>query len=861
MKKLSPMMQHYLETKEKYKDCILFYRLGDFYEMFFEDAEIVSKRLGIVLTGKECGLDEKAPMCGVPFHSAENYIKRLLDDGIKVAICEQLTEPQKGKMVDRDVIRIITPGTVMEEDILSANNNFLVSVYQKDENKIGVSWLDLSTGEFFMDAFWGDGAKTKLNDLLVSLKPSEIICSKQAFDESANLPSVISGLVPKFYQYIEYAFDLKNATETLLSQLKIGSLSILNCSGKEDGICACGGLLEYVAQTQKRKLDHINKLTIQQSQDYLYLDATAKLNLELCETIFERKQHGSLFWVLNKTDTTMGKRLLLNWLNKPLRDDAKINERLDAVEELTRNHIARDDLSEILKGFSDIERLCGRLSFGSIGPRGCLEMGKSLQKIPLIKKYLSSFNSKLLKELNDNIFDFQNLTNLLLNAFVEEPPISTKDGNFIREGFNSELDKFIKATTEGRKWILELEAKERELTDIKQLKIKFNNLVGYFIEVPASQKEKVPFRYQRRQSLANAERFTTDDLNTLAGTIMGAEENVRAVEQQIFEDIKQTIKDELIKLQVSAKQIAILDVLISFANISISNKYVKPIINNSVKYTNIVGGRHPVIERLNKTDRFIPNDTNFSQDCHTMIITGPNMSGKSTYMRQVALITIMAHMGCFVPANKAEIAICDRIFTRIGASDNLGMGQSTFMVEMIEVANVTQNATEKSLLILDEIGRGTSTYDGLSIAWAVIEYITKKIKACTLFATHYHEITELEGILSGAKNFHIAVKEYDNNVIFLHNILPGCANKSFGIEVATLAGINSEVVERAKEVLHVHEQQDLNSSDFGQVNQKSVKPKNENLEVIKALKALDINVLSPLEALSKLFELKNLLKE
>lgn len=857
------MMEHYVATKEKYKDCILFYRLGDFYEMFFEDAELVSRLLGIVLTGKECGLDgnKKAPMCGVPFHSADTYIKRLLDEGYKVAICEQLTEAQKGKMVDRDVVRIITPGTVMEEDILSPSNNFIVSVHENNMGSIGVAWLDLSTGEFFMNAFKGESAIAKLNDLLISLNPSEIICSQKAYNDSESLPCVMSKLVPRFYQYVEFAFDLKNATETLLNQLKIGSLSILNCSGKEDGICACGGLLEYVSQTQKRKLEHINKLNVQNSDNFLYMDATAKLNLELTETIFERKQQGTLFWVMNKTTTTMGKRKLLDWLNKPLRDEKEINNRLDAVEELINNNIARDDIFELLKTFSDVERLCGRLSYGSIGPRGCLEIAKSLEKLPKIKKYTSSFNSTLLKEINDNIFDFQKLTKFLLSAFVPEAPISAKDGNFIQFGFNSELDEQIKLMKEGVNWIRDLEAKEREATDIKQLKVKYNNILGYFFEVPTSQKDKIPFRFERRQSLANCERFTTQDLTKLAGDVVGAEEKARSLEQQIFAAIKEKISEQLAELQVAAKQIATLDVLISFANISIANRYIKPVINNSIKYTNIVAGRHPVIEKMNKNQRFIPNDTNFSKDCHTMIITGPNMSGKSTYMRQVALITIMAHMGCFVPASKAEIAICDRIFTRIGAADNLGLGQSTFMVEMIEVANVIQNATEKSLLILDEIGRGTSTYDGLSIAWAVIEYITKRIKACTLFATHYHEITELEGSLEGTKNYHIAVKEYDNNVIFLHNILPGCANRSFGIEVATLAGINREVVERAKEVLHFHEEVDLNASPLQKVGAKKADTNKDESRLKDALLKMDIDALTPLEAISKLYDLKKLIKE
>ena len=859
---ISPMMEHYLQVKEQNKDAIIFYRLGDFYEMFFEDAELVSSLLGITLTGKDCGLEKRAPMCGVPFHSADTYISRLLENGYKVAICEQLSEPQKGKMVERDVVRIITPGTVMEEDILTANNNFIVSVFMKSTQKIGVSWLDLSTGEFNMTTYSGVNAMESLNDLLISLKPSEIICSSVAFSESENLLCVKTKIVPKFYQYIDFCYELKNATQTVLNQLKIGSLAILDCVGKEDGICACGGLLEYISQTQKRKLDHINKLNIQRADSYLYMDANAKLNLELKETIFERKQQGSLFWVLNKTVTTMGKRLLLNWLDKPLRNSEMINERLNSVEELIKNNIARDDLHEILRTFADVERLCGRLSYGSIGPRGCVEIQKSLSKLPQIKNYTSNFESSLLKRCNENIFDFSKLTNMLISAFKDEVPISAKDGNFIREGFNKELDEQCSIMRNGKQWIANLEAKERDETGIKLLKIKYNNILGYFFEAPISQKDKIPLRFERKQTLANCERYTSKDLTKLAEAVVNAETNINLLEQKIFNQIKDEIKSHLEDLQNTARQIAILDVLISFANISIQNKYVKPTINDKIKYTNIIGGRHPVVEKISKNQRFIPNDTTFSKDCHTMIITGPNMAGKSTYMRQVALITIMAHMGCFVPANKAEIAICDRIFTRIGAADNLGMGQSTFMVEMIEVATVTQNATEKSLLILDEIGRGTSTYDGLSIAWAVIEYITKKIKACTLFATHYHEITALEGSLEGVKNYHIAIKEYDNNIIFLHNILPGSSNRSFGIEVATLAGINSEVVERAKEVLHSHEQIDLN----GAYHTDSVKAVSKNLsdknsKIIESIKNIDINVLTPLEAISKLAELKDKIKE
>ena len=860
---ISPMMKHYLDLKEKNKDSIIFYRLGDFYEMFFEDAKLVSKLLGITLTGRDCGLDERAPMCGVPFHSAETYISRLLDMGYKVAICEQLSEPKPGQMVSRDIVRIITPGTVMEENILGASNNFIASVFANTPAKIGLSWLDLSTGEFNMSEYKGDNAWEQLNDAITSIRPSEIISNSEAFLESGNLPCVRTELVPKFYQFLDFAFQFSNASQNVLKQLKIGSLTVLDCNGKQEGICAAGALLEYVAQTQKRKLEHINHLNIQKDETFLYLDANAKLNLELTETIFERKRKGSLIWVLDETLTSMGKRTLASWLEHPLREDTEINNRLDALEEIITDNITRDELSQILTSFSDIERICGRVSYGSIGPRGCVEIQKSLKKMPKIKTLVGKFKTNLLKDCYNNIFDFSHLQNLLERAFKDEVPVSAKDGDFIKEGFNQELDSYVQAKKDGRKWVVELENKEKELTGIKTLKIKFNNILGYFFEVPLSQKDKVPFRFVRKQTLANSERYTSEDLTKLAETILGAEEKILELEQKLFNEIKEEIKTYIEKLQVSAKQISIIDVLISFANVSVKNRYTRPKISSNLQGIKIIGGRHPVVEKLNKEQRFVPNDTNLDEECRTMIITGPNMAGKSTYMRQVALITIMAHIGCFVPATVAEIGICDRIFTRIGASDNLGMGQSTFMVEMIEVASILQNATDKSLLILDEIGRGTSTYDGLSIAWAVVEYITKQIKAYTLFATHYHEITELEGKLKGIKNFQVAIKEFNNSIIFLHNIISGSANRSFGIEVATLAGINKDVVTRAKEVLHFHEEMDLNSSiDTG--NMISVQTTNSQKDysnIIKELKNIEPNLLTPLEAIAKLAELKDKLKE
>lgn len=859
---LSRMMQHYLEIKEKNKDSIIFYRLGDFYEMFFEDAELVSKLLGITLTGRDCGLEERAPMCGVPFHSADTYIARLLNLGYKVAICEQLSEPKAGQIVDRDIIRIITPGTVMEENILGSQNNFIASVCANAE-KIGLSWLDLSTGEFNMTQFNGANAWNNLNDYLTSIRPSEIIANKEAYSGSSALPCVITELTPRFYQFLDFAYDYSNASQRILSQLKIGSLAVLDCADREQGVCSAGALLEYVTQTQKRDLTHINHLNIQKNATFLYIDANAKLNLELTETIFERKSKGSLIWVLDETLTSMGKRTLSSWLEKPLRDETEINNRLDALEEIMKDHITRDELCGILRTFSDVERICGRVSYGSVGPRGCVEIQKSLKKLPQIKTLLGRFKSPLLKQCADNIFDFSKLQTLLENAFQEEVPVSAKDGNFIRAGFNAELDSYSSAKQDGRKWLAELEAREREATGIKTLKIKFNNIVGYFFDVPASQKEKIPFHFERRQSLATSERYTSEDLNKLAEVILGAEEKAFQLEQRIFNELREEIKQNIEQIQTSGRFVAVLDALISLAQVSAKNKYTRPLINSKINHIKITEGRHPVIEKINKNERFVPNDTTLDKNCRTMIITGPNMAGKSTYMRQVALITIMAHIGCFVPATVAEITICDRIFTRIGASDNLGMGQSTFMVEMVEVANILQNATDKSLLILDEIGRGTSTYDGLSIAWAVIEYITKEIKAFTLFATHYHEITELEGQIEGIKNFQVAVKEFNNSIIFLHNILSGSANRSFGIEVANLAGIRKEIVDRAKEVLHTHEEMELNASPLIQPEkQKQTSAVSDRYKrVIDELNRLEPNILTPLEAIGKLAELKEKMKE
>lgn len=857
------MMQHYLDLKQKYQDTLVFYRLGDFYEMFFEDAIKASEILGLTLTGRDCGLEKRAPMCGVPFHSVDTYIAKLIEKGLKVAICEQLSEPKPGQIVDRDIVRVITPGTIMEDNILKSNkNNFIASVSAQNQNSVGVSWLDITTGEFFLTQFSGEKVFLKLNDLLANIRPSEIIANNYAFLESYNLSVVQMEFVPRFYNFLDSYFEVSNATKSLLKQLKLPSLTILDCSDKMEGVSAAGALIEYVLQTQKRDLSHINHLVVQKDGKFMQLDVTARLNLELTETIFERKRKGSLIWVLDKTQTPMGSRMLNSWLLNPLQDDVQINARLDAVDEFVHENLLRDKLIDALASFGDLERFCGKIAFGNLGPKDCIAIRNALSKIPNIKILLSQGKTVLLKDCNSNIADFKDMYNLLNSAFLEEPSTFVKDGGFIKPGYNEDFDKYKKATIEGKNWIIDLEAKERELSGIKTLKIKYNRILGYYIEVTKSNTENVPFRYIRKQSLSNCERYTTEELRSLESTILGAEEKALELEIELFNQIREKLLAQVEKMQNASKQIAIIDVLLTFAKVAIEYNYTKPIINAKIKDIMIDNGRHPVVERVNKEDRFVPNSVCLDDNSKTIIITGPNMSGKSTYMRQIAIITLMAHIGCFVPASRAQIAITDRIFTRIGASDNLGMGQSTFMVEMVEVANIVQNATEKSLLILDEIGRGTSTYDGLSIAWAVVEYIAKNIKAKTLFATHYHELTELEGSIEGVKNFQVAVKEFDNSIIFLHNIIRGSANKSFGIEVATLAGIKQQIIDRAREVLHQHEQNELVVSPLAK-NLPKNQPMSESKlkKVEKILKELEPNVLTPLEALAKLAELKSIIEK
>lgn len=858
------MMRNYVEMKEQYKDCVLFYRLGDFYEMFFEDAKRVSKLLGLTLTARDCGDGDRAPMCGIPFHASDTYIAKLINLGEKVAICEQLSDPVPGKLVKRDVVRVITPGTVVEEDLLKDNqNNFIACVYAKDKTAIGLSWMDISTGEFFAQEIVGPDALTKLSDVLVGIKPSEVISNNEAYLFSFDLTCVAIHAVPKFYKHIDAVFEQNKAKDMLLHQYNTTSLSVLECENKPLIVSSAGALLDYLQITQKRDLSHINRLKFVQERNYMYLDINTRLNLEITESLSERKRFGSLLWVLDKTLTPMGARMLRSFLEHPLQNCEEINLRLDAVEELERDNISRTDLMESLKYIGDIERLCAKVAYGNLTPRNCVTLGATLSYMPRIKNALSKFGSKLLQDCFNGIDDFNEIQTILANAFVQDPPTTIKEGGFIKVGFNETLDQYLKAKTEGKQWIVELEAKERELTGLKNLKISYNKIIGYYFEISKSNSDMLPFRFERLQTLANNERFMTKELKEMQETILNAQENSINLEIEIFNQIRQKLVDIMPKLQKCAGAIALADVLVDFAEVALNYNYHRPVISDSIKHIKIVEGRHPIVEKINKEELFVPNDALLNSEQSTMLITGPNMSGKSTFMRQTALITLMAHIGCFVPATSAEIMPIDRIFTRIGASDNLGRGQSTFMVEMVEVANIIQNATSKSLLILDEVGRGTSTYDGLSIAWAVVEYITKNIKAFTLFATHYHELTVLEAQIPSIKNLKVMVKEFNNTVVFLRKIVSGSADKSFGIEVAKMAGIPDIVTNRAKEILYEHEHQEnqhtINTLDAGEKSNVIEVANNYN-EIKDYLNSIDVNYLSPIEAFSKLSELKQKVK-
>ncbi len=879
MLEVSPMMQHYLKTKEENPGCILFYRLGDFYEMFFDDAKIVSKELELTLTGKSCGLEERAPMCGVPFHAADTYINKLVSKGYKVAICEQVEDPKTAKgMVKREVIRIVTPGTNIDMQSLDeAKNNYIMSiVYLTD--KYGIATADVTTGDFYVTEV---DSERKLLDEMNKFSPSEIVCNEAFYMSGADIDDMRNRLSIAVSALDSWYFGDDLAKETLLSHFKVHTLQALGLEDYDCGVIAAGALLKYLIETQKNSLDHILEIHPYSIGKYMILDSSTRRNLELVETLREKQKKGSLLWVLDKTKTAMGARMLRSYVEQPLIEKSEIIKRQKMIEALNKQEITREELREYLNPIYDLERLITRISYQTANPRDMLAFRNSLEMLPPIQMLLNDINCELSDEIKEDLDCLQDIYELLLASINEEPPISVHDGDIIKAGYSEEVDRLRAAKTEGKTWLAQLEAEEKEKTGIKNLRIRFNKVFGYYLEVTNSFKDQVPDYYIRKQTLTNAERYITPELKELEDTILGSEDRLVSLEYELFRQIRESIAANVHRILKTAKAIAKLDVFVSLAVVAAQNNYCKPKINES-GLIDIKNGRHPVVEKMITNDMFIDNDTYLDNGDHRIsIITGPNMAGKSTYMRQTALIVLLAQIGSFVPASAANIGIVDRIFTRVGASDDLASGQSTFMVEMNEVANILRNATGNSLLILDEIGRGTSTFDGLSIAWSVVEHISnpKLLGAKTLFATHYHELTELEGKLSNVNNYCIAVKEKGDDIVFLRKIVKGGADKSYGIQVAKLAGLPDNVVERAKEIL-----QELLENDISEIaknitveTSSSRKKKKEHLDevdlaqmslfdtadddmIIDELRNIDIGNMTPLDALNKLYELQNKVK-
>ena len=860
---LSQMMQHYLSMKEKYKDSVLFYRLGDFYEMFFEDAIKVSGLLDLTLTGRDCGLEERAPMCGIPYHAADTYIARLVALGEKVAICDQLSDPKAGKgLVERDVVRIVSAGTLIEEEMLDEGKNNYLSCLFKNTEGVAVAWADITTGEFFAQEFVGELAVEDAVGQLVKLSVAEVICNEEMLLASKSVKEVKHGLLPAFSCYVPWAFNVKRAEKTLTEQLGAASLAPYGIAGKENAIAAAGALIEYLKETQKHALSNITSIKLINRDNFVVLDSNAVRNLELVKNNSENKVYGSLLWVLDKTKTGMGKRMLNGMVLSPLRDIAAIQYRQDGIEEFVSSSVVRVGIGETLKEVKDVERLSGKISNGNFLPKDCVALAKSLAVLPTIKFQLSGLTSQAVLDIVAGLPDMKELVDLLTAAIDPMPPALMKDGGYIREGFHPELDEYRALKKNSTGILREIEARERERTGIKNLKIANNRVFGYYIEVSNSFKDKVPEEYIRRQTLTTGERYITEELKVLEEKIFSSDEKALQLEERIYRQILDILAGQIEALKSIAYHLGLLDCLISLATVAKERRYVRPKMKESGATLSIIDGRHPVVEAISK-DRFIPNDATLDNGENSCaIITGPNMAGKSTYMRQVALITLMAHVGSFVPAKSAEIPLVDRIFTRVGASDNLIFDQSTFMVEMTEVAAILLHATKDSLLILDEVGRGTSTYDGLSIAWAVIEFIVKNIQAKTLFSTHYHELTELETKLAGVKNYKVTVKEFNGAVVFLRKIARGGANRSFGIEVAALAGVPKEVTNRAKGILKALEKNDIARGKVQmEIPEEEEKTERQYTEVERILKDVDVNTLSPLQALMLLGDLKEKLEE
>ena len=877
---MSPMMVHYLETKKQYPDCILFYRLGDFYEMFFEDALTVSKELEITLTGKECGLEERAPMCGVPYHALDNYLYRLVQKGYKVAIAEQMEDPKQAKgLVKREVIRVVTPGTITSAQALDeTKNNYLMGIVYIDE-RFGIAVSDISTGDFLVTEV---ASERELADEINKFCPSEIICNDAFFVSGVDTEEVKNRYQTVISALDSHFFSDEGCRKILKEHFKVGSLDGLGLQDYDTGVIAAGAVMEYMYETQKSTLSHITTITPYSTGEFMIIDTSTRRNLELLETMREKQKRGTLLWVLDKTKTAMGARLLRTYIEQPLIHKDDIIARQNAIEELNMNYISREEICEYLNPIYDLERLIGRISYKTANPRDLISFKNSLEMLPYIKDLMGEFTTPLLKELWEELDPLEDVHDLVSRAIVDDPPVSLRDGGIIKEGYHEETDKLRHAKTEGKTWLAQLESRERDKTGIKNLKVKYNKVFGYYFEVTNSFKGMVPDYFVRKQTLANAERYTTDELKELEDMILGAEDKLYTLEYGLFCEVRDTIAAEVLRIQQTARAIAGIDVMTSLSAVATKNNYVKPRINEK-GVIDIKNGRHPVVEKMMRDDLFVANDTYLDNTKNRLsIITGPNMAGKSTYMRQTALIVLMAQLGSFVPADEANIGICDRIFTRVGASDDLASGQSTFMVEMTEVANILRNATKNSLIVLDEIGRGTSTFDGLSIAWAVVEHISnpKLLGAKTLFATHYHELTELEGTINGVNNYCIAVKEQGDDIVFLRKIVKGGADKSYGVQVAKLAGVPDSVIVRAKELLVELSDADITArakeiSEAGagtpkhaavprpdevDLQQMSLFDTVKDDDIVRELGELELGNMTPIDALNTLYRLQTKLK-
>lgn len=897
MAELTPLMQQYIEIKEQYKDCILFYRLGDFYEMFFEDAVTCAKELEITLTGKNVGQEERAPMCGIPYHAVENYLSRLIAKGYKVAICEQVEDPKTAKgIVKREVIRIVTPGTNLNAQALEeGKNNFLMGIVHTI-NAYGIATVDITTGDFFVTEV---DTERKLIDEINKYSPSEIICNSTFMVSGVDISDLRNRLNISLSDLEPWYFEEEACSKALMEHFQVASLNGLGLKDYSIGVVAAGAVMLYLYETQKNSLSHLTKIVPYSTSRYMVLDSSTRRNLELVETLREKQKRGSLLWVLDKTKTAMGARLLRSYIEQPLIEKQDITDRLDAIEELNGSAITREEIREYLNAVYDLERLISRISYKSAGPRDLIAFKNSLAMVPSIKLLLENSSCSLLREIEEELDPLRDLYSLIEAGIEEEPPITVREGGIIKDGYNGEVDRLRKAKTEGKNWLADLETKERDKTGIKNLKIKFNRVFGYYLEVTNSYQNLVPENWIRKQTLANAERYTTPELKELEDVILGAEDKLFSLEYELFCDIRDTIAKEVQRIQRTAKAVAKIDVFTSMAYVSERNRFTRPVINEE-GIIDIKDGRHPVVEQMITGDMFVANDTYLNnKEKRISIITGPNMAGKSTYMRQTALIVLMAQIGCYIPAASSNIGIVDRIFTRVGASDDLASGQSTFMVEMTEVANILRNATKNSLLILDEIGRGTSTFDGLGIAWAVVEYIAnpKLLGAKTLFATHYHELTELEGKIDSVNNFCIAVKEQGEDIIFLRKIISGGADKSYGIQVAKLAGVPDGVLKRARDIV---EELSLNDIADKAKSMKAVTAKEEmeeesyvsediavsaakektarrNKDVenqlslfdyqfaapsyVEELKELNLNAMTPMDAMNYLYQLQQKVKK